>query len=46
MGAGVALRKNMYWKTMGCWARRPKLLSDSKPVSSGTDCFSMRAQVR
>lgn len=50
------VRKNMYCSTMGCCARRPKLLTlalfivpDAVPstlLAAGTDCFSMRAHVR
>lgn len=36
----------MYWNTMGCCARLPKLLVCEEDPGSGTDCFSMRAQVR
>lgn len=39
-----SIRKKMYWKTMGCWASRRKLLS---VVGGAAEvCFSMRAQVR
>ncbi len=42
------MRKKTYWKTMGCWARRRKLLSFRAAVMEGLEevCFSMRAQVR
>jgi len=39
-----SMRKKMYWKTMGCWARRRKLLSVVEGVEEV--CFSIRAQVR
>lgn len=38
------MRKKTYCRTMGCWARRRKLLSFVEVV--GLVCFSMRAQVR
>jgi hypothetical protein len=42
------MRKKTYWKTMGCWARRRKLVSFRAVVIEGLEevCFSMRAQVR
>lgn len=41
-------RKNTYWKTMGCWARRRKLLSSGllDLAACLEVCFSMRAHVR
>jgi hypothetical protein len=46
-GEEMSLQKNMYWKTIGCWASRPKLLAVAPAGSaSGTDWRSMRAQVR
>lgn len=41
------MRKKTYWITMGCWARRRKLLSFRAVALEGLEvCFSMRAQVR
>lgn len=49
-GTRAGVRKNMYWNTMGCSARAPRLLPpfDAAPdvEDSGTTCFSMRAHVR
>lgn len=48
-GMGLDIRKNIYCSTMGCCARRPKLLTfplSSTQLAAGTDCFSMRAHVR
>lgn len=52
---GRDVRKNMYWNTMGCWARPPRLLPPPPPlppVEVDVDepgmvpCFSIRAHVR
>jgi len=42
------MRKKTYWKTIGCCARRRKLLSFRVVVIEGLEevCFSIRAQVR
>jgi hypothetical protein len=41
------IRKNTYWKTMGCAARRRKLvLSVSTALEMDEVCFSIRAHVK
>ena len=44
---GQCIQKNIYWKTIGCCARRRKWLLPSSLVGGFKEvCFSMRVQVR
>jgi len=40
------IKKKIYWKTIGCCARRRKLLFPSLAAAWEEVCFSIRAQVR